>query len=64
MTVQQKVSVVQDSSINALFEAAADATEEAIYNALIGAEDMEGPLGKAEAIDHDKLKQIMEKYLV
>ncbi|EDN10503.1 predicted protein [Histoplasma mississippiense (nom. inval.)] len=33
VAVEQKVSVVQDVSINALFEGAADATEEAIYNA-------------------------------
>ncbi|PYH88395.1 putative D-aminopeptidase [Aspergillus ellipticus CBS 707.79] len=63
-TVEQKVSVVQDVTINALFECAADATEEAIYNALLGAEDMEGPKGvKAKAIDHSKLAAIMERYL-
>ncbi|THC87373.1 hypothetical protein EYZ11_013181 [Aspergillus tanneri] len=43
--VEQNIAVVQDVTINALFEGAADATEEAIYNALIGAEDMEGPRG-------------------
>ncbi|EED16387.1 D-aminopeptidase, putative [Talaromyces stipitatus ATCC 10500] len=63
-TVEQKVSVVQDVTINALFEAAADATEEAIYNALVGARDMEGPRGVVvKALDHEKLKSIMEKYL-
>ena len=63
-TVEQKVAVVQDVTINALFEGAADATEEAIYNALVGAEDMEGPLGrKVKALDHEKLKTIMEKYM-
>jgi D-aminopeptidase len=62
-TVEQRVSVVQDVTINALFEAAADATEEAIYNALVAAEDMEGPLGSAKALRHDKLKEIMERHL-
>ncbi|PYI10554.1 peptidase family T4 [Aspergillus sclerotiicarbonarius CBS 121057] len=63
-TIEQKVAVVQDVTINALFECAADATEEAIYNALLGAEDMEGPQGvKVKALDHSKLVAIMERYL-
>ncbi|KLJ11111.1 D-aminopeptidase [Blastomyces silverae] len=64
VNVEQKVRVVQDLSINALFEAAADATEEAIYNALVGAEDMEGPGGlKVKALDHEVLKEVVGKYL-
>jgi D-aminopeptidase len=62
-TTEQKVSVVQDVTINALFEAAADSTEEAIYNALVAAKNMEGPLGAAKAIDHQELKAIVEEYL-
>ncbi|KAA8652745.1 P1 family peptidase [Aspergillus tanneri] len=62
--VEQNIAVVQDVTINALFEGAADATEEAIYNALIGAEDMEGPRGKySKALNYVKLQTIMEKYL-
>lgn len=44
-TVGQSVDVVQDVTINALFECAADATEEAICNALCMAEDAQGPQG-------------------
>ncbi|OOF96827.1 hypothetical protein ASPCADRAFT_206969 [Aspergillus carbonarius ITEM 5010] len=63
-TIEQKVAVVQDVTINALFECAADATEEAIYNALLGVEDMEGPRGvKVKALDHAKLVAIMERFL-
>lgn len=62
-TVEQSVNVVQDVTINALFEAAADSTEEAIYNALVAAETMEGPLGVSKAIDHRELKEIVEKYI-
>jgi D-aminopeptidase len=62
-TIEQTVSVVQDVTINALFEAAADSTEEAIYNALVAAETMEGPLGVSKAIDHQELKEIVEKYI-
>jgi D-aminopeptidase len=59
-----KVDIVDDQSINAVFEAAADATEEAIYNALFMAESMVGFRGHtAEALDLEKVKEIMEKYL-
>lgn len=57
------VEVTDDQTINALFEAAADATEEAIYNALCMAETMVGHRGhKIEALDLEKLKTIMAKY--
>ncbi|RYO97154.1 hypothetical protein DL765_011323 [Monosporascus sp. GIB2] len=56
--------LVDDSSINGLFEAAADATEEAIYNALCMAETMTGNKGhKVEALPLERVKEIMSKYL-
>ena len=59
-----KVEVTDDASINALFEASADAVEEAIYNALCGAETMTGRRGNtAEALDLENLKEIMGKYM-
>ncbi|KAK5943048.1 hypothetical protein PMZ80_004053 [Knufia obscura] len=61
--VEQSVDVVQDTTINGLFEAAAEAVEESILNALCMAESMEGPRGyKAEAIDLDRLKRVVEGY--
>jgi D-aminopeptidase len=46
-----------------LFEAAADATEEAIYNALCMAETMVGVDGRViEALPLDKVKALVEKY--
>lgn len=60
----RSVEVVDDHSINALFEAAADATEEAIYNALCGAETLVGHKGHTvEALDLEQLKRIMSKYM-
>ncbi len=57
------VEVTDDQSINALFEAAADATEEAIYNALCMAETMTGfKDSKIEALPLEKLKEIMARY--
>ncbi|KAJ9165659.1 Peptidase family T4 protein [Coniochaeta hoffmannii] len=57
------VEVTDDHTINALFEAAADATEEAIYNALCGAETMVGNKGHVvEAMPLDRVKDIMARY--
>lgn len=57
------VEVTDDTTINGLFEAAADATEEAIYNSICMAETTVGHKGnEVEAIDLELLKSIMEKY--
>ncbi|KAI1826983.1 peptidase family S58 [Xylaria intraflava] len=54
--------VVDDSSINGLFEAVADATEEAIYNAVCMAETMVGNRGhRIEALPLEKVRDIMSK---
>ncbi|HVT52162.1 MAG TPA: P1 family peptidase [Dongiaceae bacterium] len=46
-----------------LFQAAAEATEEAIWNAMVAAETMTGYQGHtAHAIPHDKLKAVAAKY--
>ncbi|KAK4168453.1 peptidase family S58-domain-containing protein [Cladorrhinum sp. PSN259] len=58
------VQVLDDQTINAIFEGAADATEEAIYNALCMAETMTGLDGHVvEALPLDRVKELMEKYL-
>ena len=62
MTTRQKIDVLEDNNLNSLFEAAADATEEAIYNALCMADDMRGPLGRqVKALDLEWLKRFMAK---
>ena len=51
---------VDDQALNALFESAADATEEAIYNAMCMAETTEGPDGLViEALPLDVVREIM-----
>ncbi|USP72746.1 peptidase family T4 protein [Curvularia clavata] len=57
------VRMVNDHTINSLFEAAADCVEESILNAVCMAETMEGNGRKVEALPLDKVKEIMEKYL-
>ncbi|KAK3375344.1 peptidase family T4 protein [Podospora didyma] len=57
------VQVLDDNTINSIFEAAADATEEAIYNALCMAETMEGVDGRViDALPLQKVKDLVEKY--
>lgn len=59
-----QVEVLDDQTINGLFEAAADSTEEAIYNALCMAETMVGlDDRKIDALPLERVKTLMEKYL-
>ncbi|KAJ2982705.1 hypothetical protein NQ176_g1203 [Zarea fungicola] len=60
MTVQ----LTDNDSINGLFAAAADATEEAIYNSIFMATTTTGFKGrKVEALDIEKIKAMVEKRL-
>ncbi len=55
--------MVPDQAINPLLEAVAEATEEAIVNALLAAETMTGRDGiTAHALDHDRLVTIMRAH--
>jgi D-aminopeptidase len=57
------VDMVPNERISPLFDATAQATEEAIINALIAGETMTGCDGHtAYAIPHDRLRQIIKKY--
>jgi len=57
------VQVLDDQTINSLFEAAADATEEAIYNALCMAETMVGLDGRViEALPLDRVRELVGRY--
>ena len=57
------LEMLPNDRITPLFEATASATEEAIVNALVAAETMEGVNGnKVYAIPHDRLIQVMKKY--
>lgn len=55
---------IDDSTINALFESAADATEEAIYNTLCMAESLTGHKGfHVDSLPLDKVKSILEQHM-
>ncbi|KAJ3012359.1 hypothetical protein HKX48_006323 [Thoreauomyces humboldtii] len=65
-TVGQTVEVIQDVTLNAMFEAATDAVEEAILNAMCCAENQRGPLGVGAAypeLDLERMKRIMKQYM-
>jgi len=57
-------SSLLNSSMTPLFAATADATEEAIYNALLKATTVESSRGRLAAIPIDAVRKILEKYRV
>ena len=58
-----ELRMVRDEQINPLLEAVAEATEEAIVNALVAAETMVGRDGiTAHAIDHERLRMVMREH--
>lgn len=57
------VSVLSNDLLSPLFEATAQATEEAILNALVAAESMTDADGRTvEALPHEELRAVMRKY--
>jgi D-aminopeptidase len=57
------VRMLSPDGMNPLFHAAAEATEEAILNALVAAETMSGLHGRtAHALPHDRLVEVMRRY--
>ena len=58
-----KVDVLPNDEINPLFEATIQATEEAIINAMVAAETMEGINGnKSYALPHKLVMDVLRKY--
>lgn len=60
---ERELHVVDDFTMNGLFEAAADCVEEAIYNAVCGAQTMSGNGNVIEALDPGLVREMMERYL-
>jgi len=57
------VLTVSNERISPLFEATVEATEEAIVNAMVGAETMTGRDGyTVNALPHERLQQVLKKY--
>jgi D-aminopeptidase len=61
--IVRDLRAVIDQALDPLFEAAVEATEEAIANALVAAETMVGRDGiTAHALPHDRLAEVMTRY--
>lgn len=61
--VSQKITQFDNDYINPLFYATVEAVEEAIINAMVAAETMEGINGnKAHALPHKKVISVLRKY--
>ena len=57
------VSMLPNESLNPVFEATVQATEEAIINAMLGAETMSGARGsRVVALPHEELQEVLKKY--
>lgn len=57
------VSMLPNDNLNPVFEAVVQATEEAIINAMVGAETMAGVDGhKVFALPHQRLREVLKKY--
>ncbi|KAF2274308.1 DmpA/ArgJ-like protein [Westerdykella ornata] len=54
------IEMVDDQTINSLFEATADAVEEAIYNAVCMADTMKGVNATVDALNLQKVKELMQ----
>ncbi|MCA1630484.1 MAG: P1 family peptidase [Acidobacteria bacterium] len=58
-----QLAMLPNERINPLFRATAEATEEAIVNAMVAAETMTGIGGnKVHALPHDRLRDVLRKY--
>jgi L-aminopeptidase/D-esterase-like protein len=63
VTKATNVSMLPNDALNPVFEAAVQATEEAIVNAMVAAETMTGANGHTvSALPHDKLREVLKKY--
>jgi D-aminopeptidase len=55
-------TILPPDAVSPLFQAALEATEEAVYNSLLQATTVESRFGKAEAIPIDRVREILRKY--
>jgi D-aminopeptidase len=55
-------TILAADAMSPLFQAALEATEEAVYNSLLQATTVESRLGRAEAIPIDRLREILRKH--
>jgi D-aminopeptidase len=57
-------TILPPDGVSPLFQAALEATEEAVYNSLLQATTIESRFGRAEAIPIERVSGILRKYKV
>jgi D-aminopeptidase len=57
-----QVADLPNDDMSGLFAAAAEATEEAIYNSMFMATTVESRIGRSEAIPLDRVREVLRKY--
>lgn len=61
MNARQTVEAVSNETLDVIFRAASDATEEAVLNALFAAEELEGYTGrKWRSLPVERVKEILK----
>ena len=55
-------TLLPTDGVSPLFQAALEATEEAVYNSLLKATGVSSRLGKAEALPVDRVREILGRY--
>jgi len=61
-TAAQARTLLPTDGVSPLFQAALEATEEAVYNSLLRATPVSSRFGKAEALPIDRVKEILGRY--
>jgi D-aminopeptidase len=61
-TVARSRTILPTDGVSPLFQAALEATEEAVYNSLLKATTVTSRIGTAEAIPVDRVREILRKY--
>ena len=62
VSAPQARTVLPTDGVSGLFEAALEATEEAVYNSLLTATTVSSRIGRAEAIPIDRVTEILRRY--
>ena len=61
-TTPRARQVLPTDAVSPLFQAALEATEEAVYNSLLRATTVTSAIGTAEALPVDKVREILSRY--
>jgi D-aminopeptidase len=61
-SIETRANLLTSDGVSPLFQAALEATEEAVYNSLLRATAVSSRFGKAEALPIDRVREILKRY--